>query len=109
MKAANLVVLFLVELGALAGAATWGFTRDVATPLAWLLGIAAPGLLVALWALFGARKAPYKTRGAVRVGFEALWFGAGVLALLAAGDTAGAVTLAVLVVVSKSLAVLWDQ
>ncbi|NEB02511.1 YrdB family protein [Streptomyces sp. SID13726] len=109
MKAVNLGVLFLVELGALAGASYWGFTRHVATPLTWLLGLAAPALLIALWALFGARKAPYKTRGLARVGFEALWFGAGVLALVAAGDTGGAVLLGALVVVSKSLAAVWKQ
>ncbi|WP_328746966.1 YrdB family protein [Streptomyces sp. NBC_00285] len=109
MKAANLGVLFLIELGALAGAAWWGFTRDVATPVAWLLGLAAPGLLIALWALFGARKARHRMHGVARFGFEALWFGAGVLALLAVGDTAGAVTLAGLVVVGKSLAAVWGQ
>ncbi|MFF0015226.1 YrdB family protein [Streptomyces sp. NPDC005374] len=109
MKAVNLGVLFLIELGVLAGAAWWGFTRDVATPLAWLLGLAAPGLLIALWALFGAQKAPHRMHGPARFGFEALWFGAGVLALLAAGDTGGAITLAGLVVVSKSLAAAWGQ
>lgn len=109
MKAANLGVLFLVELGALAGAAYWGFTRDVATPLAWLLGLAAPALLIVLWALFGAQKARYPQHGAARVGFEALWFGAGVLAFLAAGAPVWALALAVLVVVSKSLAVKWGQ
>jgi hypothetical protein len=108
-KAVNLGVLFLIEIGALVAVARWGFTREVAAPLAWLLGLAAPALLVVLWALFGSRKARYKTRGVARVGFEALWFGAGVLALLAVGDTAGALTLAVLVVVSKALAVAWGQ
>lgn len=103
MKAANLGVLFLIELGTLAGAAYWGFT------VSWLLGLAAPALLIALWALFGARKARYPVHGPARVGFEALWFGAGVLALVAAGDTGGAITLAVLVVVSKALAVKWGQ
>ncbi|WP_030323511.1 YrdB family protein [Streptomyces sp. NRRL B-3229] len=109
MKAANLGVLFLVELGALAGAAYWGFTRDVASPLAWLLGLAAPALLIGLWAQFGARKARHPLHGAARVGFEALWFGAGALALLAAGAPVWALALAVLVVVSKSLAVKWGQ
>ncbi|MFC8365883.1 DUF2568 domain-containing protein [Streptomyces griseorubiginosus] len=109
MKAANLGVLFLIELGALAGAAYWGFTRDVTAPLAWLLGLAAPALLIALWALFGARKARYPLHGAARVGFEALWFGAGALALLAAGAPGWALALAALVVVSKSLAVKWGQ
>jgi len=109
IKAANLGVLFLIELGALAAVSHWGFTRDVATPLAWLLGLGAPALLIVLWALFGSQKASYKTRGAVRVGFELLWFGAGVAALFAAGAMAWALAFAAVCAVSKTLAVIWRQ
>ncbi|MFJ9104183.1 YrdB family protein [Streptomyces sp. NPDC102405] len=107
MKAANLGVLFLIELGALAGAVYWGFTRDVGA--SWLLGLAAPAVLVAVWALFGSPRAKYKARGAGRVGFEVLWFGAGALALFAAGAHLWAFALAVVCVVSKTLAVAWSQ
>ncbi|WP_327428414.1 MULTISPECIES: YrdB family protein [unclassified Streptomyces] len=109
MKAANLGVLFLIELGALAAAGYWGFTRDVAMPLAWLLGLGAPAVLIALWALFGSQKATYKTRGAVRVGFELLWFGAGVAALVLAGAYGWAIAFAAVCAVSKTLAVNWGQ
>ncbi|MCH5677107.1 YrdB family protein [Streptomyces gilvus] len=108
-KAVNLGVLFLIELGALAAVGYWGFTRAVATPLTWLLGLGAPAVLVVLWALFGSQKASYKTRGAVRVGFETVCFGAGVAALFAAGATAWAVAFAAVVAVSKALAVIWRQ
>ncbi|GAA3821647.1 YrdB family protein [Streptomyces coacervatus] len=108
-KAANLGVLFLIELGALAAVGYWGFTRDVATPLAWLLGLGAPAVLIVLWALFGSQKASHKTRGAVRVGFELLWFGAGVAALLAAGAAGWAIAFAAVCAVSKTLAVIWRQ
>ena len=103
MKAANLGVLFLVELGALAGAAYWGFT------VSWPLGLAAPAVLVVLWALFGSPRAKYKVSGATRAGFEALWFGAGVVVLFAAGAQVWALVLAALCVVSKALAVKWGQ
>ncbi len=109
MKAANLGVLFLIELGALVAAGHWGFTRDVSTPLTWLLGLGAPAVLIVLWALFGSQKATYKTRGAVRVGFEALWFGAGVAALFAAGAEGWAIAFALVCAVSKALAVAWGQ
>ncbi|MFJ9536798.1 YrdB family protein [Streptomyces sp. NPDC101225] len=109
MKAANLGVLFLIELGALAAVGVWGFTRDVAAPLGWLLGLGAPAVLVVLWALFGSQKATYKTRGAVRVGFELLWFGAGVVALWAAGAAGWAIAFAAVCAVSKTLAVVWHQ
>ncbi|MEU1478097.1 YrdB family protein [Streptomyces sp. NPDC005760] len=107
MKAANLGVLFLIELGALTAAAYWGFTRDFGA--SWLLGLAAPAVLVALWALFGSQRAKYKVRGAGRVGFELLWFGAGVLALFAAGAPVWALAFALVCVVSKALAVAWGQ
>ncbi|MCX4860587.1 YrdB family protein [Streptomyces canus] len=107
MKAANSGVLFLIELGALAGAAYWGFTRDVSA--AWLLGLAAPAVLVALWALFGSPRAKYKTSGVGRVGFEVFWFGAGALALFASGAQVWGLAFAVVCVVSKALAVAWSQ
>ncbi|MFI0544046.1 YrdB family protein [Streptomyces sp. WSLK1-3] len=107
MKAVNLGVLFLVELGALAGAAYWGFTRDVGAP--WLPGLAAPAVLVVLWALFGSPRAKYKARGAGRAGFELLWFGAGALALFAAGAHVWAFALVAVCALSKALAVAWSQ
>ncbi len=109
MKAANLAVLFLIELGALVTVGYWGFTRDVATPLAWLLGLGAPAVLVVLWGQFGAQKAKHKTRGAVRVGFELLWFGAGVAASALAGAYGWAIGFALVCAVSKTLAVIWHQ
>jgi hypothetical protein len=86
-----------------------GFTRDVGAPASWALGLGAPAVLAVLWALFGSPRAAHKVRGAARVAFEVLWFGSAVAALLLAGATAWALCLAVVCVVSKSLAVHWDQ
>ncbi|MEV6482573.1 YrdB family protein [Streptomyces sp. NPDC051576] len=108
-KAANLGVLFAIELGALVAVGYWGFTRDVATPLAWVLGLGAPAVLITLWSLFGSQKANHKVHGAVRVGFEMVWFGAGVVALVLAGAQDWALVLALVCVVSKTLAVIWRQ
>ncbi|OIJ66225.1 YrdB family protein [Streptomyces mangrovisoli] len=105
----NLGVLFLIELGALAAVAYWGFTLDAPTAVRWLLMVAAPAVLVALWARWGAAKAPHKVRGAGRVAFETVWFGAGAAALFAAGATGWAVAFAAVVAVSKALAVVWHQ
>ncbi|MEU9169055.1 YrdB family protein [Streptomyces sp. NPDC048420] len=107
MKAANLGVLFLIELGALAGAAYWGFTLDVTA--SWLPGLAAPAVLIVLWALFGSPRAKYKASGAGRVGFEVLWFGAGAVALFAAGAHVWAFAFALVCAMSKTLAVNWGQ
>ncbi|WP_432139260.1 MULTISPECIES: DUF2568 domain-containing protein [unclassified Streptomyces] len=103
MKTANLGVLFLVELGALGAAAYWGAT------VAWPLAVAAPVVLAALWALFGSPRARYRTSGAGRAGFEVLWFGAGVAALVAAGAPGWALALALTCGASKALAVRWGQ
>ncbi|MEW1641965.1 MULTISPECIES: YrdB family protein [unclassified Streptomyces] len=108
-KAANLGVLFAIELGALVAVGYWGFTRDVATPAVWLLGIGAPVVLAVVWGLCGSPKARYKVRGAGRVGFEVVWFGAGVAALVLAGAYDWALVLALVCVVSKTLAVVWHQ
>ena len=108
-KAANLGVLFAIELGTLVAVGYWGFTRDLATPLTWLLGIGGPVVLVVLWGLCGSPKSKYKVRGAGRVGFEVVWFGAGVVALVGAGVYDWALVFALVCVVSKMLAVIWRQ
>lgn len=88
-------LLLLTQLGVLACAARWGLGLDVPEPGPLLLAAAAPALLIALWALFGARRAPYRARGAARIAFLVLWCAAGVAAALAAGETGDAIGLAV--------------
>ncbi|MCX4645644.1 YrdB family protein [Streptomyces sp. NPDC057684] len=109
MKTANLGVLFLIELAALGAVGRWGFTRDVSAPLAWLLGLGVIAVMITLWALFGSQKASYKTRGAGRVAFELVWFGAGAAALLLAGAVGWAIAYVLVCAVSKTLAVVWRQ
>lgn len=59
MKAANLLIRFLLELCALAALGYWGWhaTDNEAGRIA--LAIAAPLLLAILWGLFAAHKAKY--------------------------------------------------
>ncbi|MFG2374526.1 YrdB family protein [Streptomyces sp. NPDC048504] len=108
-KAVNLGVLFAIEVGGLVAVGYWGFTRDLATPLTWLLGVGGPVVLAVLWGLCASPKAKYKVRGAGRVGFEVVWFGAGVAALVLAGAYDWALVFALVCVVSKTLAVIWRQ
>ncbi|MGW1269185.1 YrdB family protein [Streptomyces sp. NPDC002491] len=105
VKTANLGVLFLIELAALAAVSLWGFS----TAYPWLLGLAAPAALIVLWALCGSPRARFAFSGAGRVGFEAAWFGAGVVALWAVGAHGWALGFALVCAVSKALAVAWDQ
>lgn len=62
-----------------------------------------------LWALFGAPGASHALHGAVRIVFECGWFGAGVVALWAAGRTAPAAVFGILFVLSTVLARVWNQ
>ncbi|MEU6842248.1 YrdB family protein [Streptomyces sp. NPDC046716] len=109
MKTANLGILFAIELIALGAVAAYGFTRDVPTPLSLLLGFAGLAVMITAWVLFGSPKATWKTRGATRVAFEVIWFGAGVAALALMGAYVWAGVFAALCLVSKALAAAWDQ
>jgi uncharacterized membrane protein YeaQ/YmgE (transglycosylase-associated protein family) len=86
LKGVLLTVRFGLEIGALAALAYWGFTTG-----GWLtnvvLGIGAPLLAVVVWGPFVSPKARYGSPSRQAV-FEALVFGAAVLALLAS-DQAG--------------------
>ncbi|WP_394434433.1 YrdB family protein [Streptomyces sp. SGAir0957] len=109
MKTANAAVLFAVELVALGAVGAYGFTRDVAAPLAWLYGVLGLAVMITAWALLGSPKARYGTRGAARVAFETVWFGAGVAALALSGAYVWAAVFAAVCAVSKALAVRWQQ
>ncbi|MDI2130297.1 YrdB family protein [Yinghuangia seranimata] len=109
VKGANLAVVFLLELAALAGVGTWGFTTRDGLGARLLAGLGGPAVLIVLWALFGAPDATYKVHGAVRVAFELGWFGIGVAAFAAAGYVTQATVFAVTFAVSKTLAVVWHQ
>jgi hypothetical protein len=87
LKNANLALRFLLELGALAAVAYWGFTTNDGV-LRWLLGIAAPVAVAVMWWLFVSPKAAVDAPQAVRLLVElAVWTAAGA-ALWTAGDPA---------------------
>lgn len=50
MGAANLAVRFFLELAGVAAAAFWGFHLGGSAAVHWLAGLAAPALLVVVWA-----------------------------------------------------------
>ncbi|ROQ68504.1 uncharacterized protein DUF2568 [Streptomyces sp. 840.1] len=109
MKSVNLLVVFLSELAVIASVGTWGFTLGTGWTLRLLAGIGGPVVMIALWWLFGAPDAPHKVHGAIRVAFEACWFGAGAVALALAGYVVAALVLAGVMALSKGLAVAWRQ
>ncbi|MGW0246285.1 YrdB family protein [Nocardia goodfellowii] len=89
VKSANLLLMLLLELGVIAGAAAWGFTLDGSMVLRVVAGVVAPLLFIAMWALFGAAgNARFRLRGAWRIMLELIWFGGGAVAWGAAVSTA---------------------
>ncbi|MGV9818615.1 YrdB family protein [Nocardia xishanensis] len=78
---ANLFLMFLLELGVLAGAAFWGFTLPAGLGTQLVAGVLAPAVFVLMWALFGAAaNARFPLTGWWRVALELIWFGGGAVA-----------------------------
>ncbi|HEU5211855.1 MAG TPA: YrdB family protein [Gaiellaceae bacterium] len=103
VHSANLALRFLLELGALAALAWWGFHVGDSTASELILGLGLPLLAAIVWGLFIAPRArfpvPLKVRAPVEMGI----FVAAVLALWGVGQEGLAVAFAVLAAVSELL------
>jgi len=103
LEGANLAVRFLVlELGALAIAAYWGYTTGDGV-LRWVLAIGAPLLVAAAWGLFVSPKAKIDVPRPARFAVELTILGAAAAALAATGHSALAIGFAALAVLSGAL------
>lgn len=107
MKEANLALRFLLELGLLAALAAWGFGHGGV--LGVVAGIALPVAAAAVWGLLIAPRAPNRLADPWRLLVEVVLFGLAVVALAAAGYVNLAAVLAVAVVLSEALSVVWRQ
>lgn len=92
-----LALQFLLELGALAALAYWGYSTggDEATRV--VLAVAAPAVAATMWGLFGSPKAPFHLTGVFRVLLEAAFFGSAAVALVAVGKNWPALLFAIIV------------
>ena len=86
LKQANLALRFFLELAAWAALAYWGFLVGDGPLLKALLALGAPLASIALWAAFGAPRAPRHLDQPWRLLLEVVVFGSAVPALLAAGQ-----------------------
>lgn len=93
-RVANDVLRFSLELASLAGLAVWGW-RTGPTGVNVLLAVAAPLAAAALWGALVAPKAPRHPGDPWRLALEVTVFGAGTVALAAAGLTTAAIVLGV--------------
>ena len=94
---------FLLELALLAAVAFAGGTVGSAVWLRIALAIAAPCFVAAVWGTWLAPRAARRLTDPARLALEVVLFGAGGLALLAAGQAALGVALAVLGIVNALL------
>jgi hypothetical protein len=107
VRAANLLIKFLIELAAVAAFAYWGASAASGT-FAVLLAVAVPAAMVVIWAAFAAPNSARRLRTAVRVPLELTVFALAALALVG-GSSALVLAFALLVLANAALLTLFDQ
>ena len=88
LRAANLAVKFVLEIGAVTALAYWGATVSSNGAVAVVLAIAAPLIAIVLWGRFAAPRAPRRLPLRLRVPFELGVFALAALALQGASSAA---------------------
>jgi len=109
LKSANLGLRLLLELAALAALGYWGFHTGKAMWVRWVLALGAPILAAVLWVTFVAPESWIAVSEPVRLGVEVVVFGAAVAGLARSGRITLAVVLAALVLINRTLMLVWDQ
>lgn len=85
LKALNLAIrFFVVELGALAAAAYWGW-EATSNAGRWYLAVLAPALVIAVWGLFISPKARIQVAKQAALAIELVLLGLVAVGLAAAG------------------------
>jgi hypothetical protein len=112
----NLAIRFLLELGALAALAYWGWTQHEGL-LRVVLAVGLPLAAAIMWATFAvpgdrsrSGRAPVPVPGAVRLLLELVFFASAAWALYDAGTTGLAWVLAVVVILHYAVSydrILW--
>ena len=106
MRAANLGLRFLLELGPLAAVGYWGWEAGDGL-LGWVLAIGAIAAVIAVWALFVSPKHTVEASKQVSFAIElAVWLAAGA-ALYATGHAALGLAFAALSIASGALNYAW--
>ena len=106
MRAANLGLRFLLELGALFAVGYWGWETGDGW-LGWVLAIAAISAVIAVWALFVSPKHTVETSKQISFAIElAVWLAAGA-ALYSTGQKALGLAFAAISMASGALNYAW--
>ena len=109
LKAANVGLRFLLELGILGAFGYWGYRVAGRTLLRLALAIGAPLIAAAIWITFGAPGAALQLKDPLHLGLEIVLFGGAALAFMAAGPRVPGLIFAALFVINRSLMYVWNQ
>ena len=109
MRAANLLLRFLLELSALTALGWWGAHTGSRTLTKIALATVVVMTAAVAWGLVVAPNAPVDAGPLLRWAVELAVFGAATAALVAVGRPRYAVALALLYVVNRVLMAIWDQ
>jgi hypothetical protein len=109
MRDLNLAFRFILELLVLVALAVWGFSVSNELLIQLALGIGAPAVVIAIWATVVAPRAERRLEDPARLVLEVVVFGAGVLALIAAGHVIPGVFLGLASAISLALMLVWGQ
>jgi hypothetical protein len=108
LRPANDALRFFLELSALAAVAYWGWTEPDGA-LRWVLVVAAPLAVAAVWGRWMAPRSPKRVGDPWRLVIELLVFGSAAAALARAGQGTLAAILAGATAVHLGLTFLLDQ
>jgi hypothetical protein len=103
LRAANLAVRFLLELGALGAIAYWGATVRAGAPVRAALAVVLPATAAAVWGTFISPKAPVRSGVAGRGVLGLVVFAVAAAALEARGHLRLAGAYLLLAVISSTL------
>lgn len=98
----NLTIAFLLELGALATLASWGYRASDNLAVQLVLAVGAPLIAATLWGLLAAPRAR-RPAPLDRIVAKVTVFGSATMALFVTGHSRLAITLAVLALVNSIL------
>ncbi len=109
LQSTNLVLRFVLELGALGALGYWGFHIGKGTNMKMALGIGTPLLIVVIWGIFGSPKATMKLSDSMHILLELIVFGIPAVALYVAGKPQLAWIYGICVVINRLLMFVWRQ
>lgn len=109
VKSVNLAMRFLIELGALAAFAYWGWQTGTSVASQILLAGVTPLLAALIWGRFIAPRAPHRLEDPLRVGIEIVIFGAATAALIVAGAPTTGTIFGIVAAVSLILMFVFGQ